>query len=144
MQWFTNIGTLSNNIMTPPAISPSPLAGIPRPGMSSKRSQLNRSLTVIRNAVSSPVRSVNAARRPSPQGLVAPFQQLYQQNGAVARRQNDWTTWNELSVKLLGLMPSITTRDLWKSLSNEGTIVAIELYEDSKGNRDGKGVVRFR
>ena len=130
--------------MTPPAISPSPLAGIPRPGMSSKRSQLNRSSTVVRNPVSSPGRSVNAARRPSPQGLVAPFQQSYQQNGAVARRQNDWTTWNELSVRLLGLMPSISTRDLWKSLSNEGTIAVIELYEDSKGNRDGKGVVRFR
>lgn len=133
----------SNDIMTPPTIPPSPLVGTPRPGMSSKRSQLNRSSTAPRNVISSPGRPVNAARRPSPQGPVAPSQQPQQQHGAVARRQNDWTTWNELSVRLFGLPPNISTRDLWKSLSKEGSIAIIELYEDSRGNRDGRGVIRF-
>lgn len=130
--------------MTPPTIPPSPLVGTPRPGMSSKRSQLNRSSTVPRNVIPSPGRPVNAARRPSPQGPVTPSQQPQQQHGAVARRQNDWTTWNELSVRLFGLPPNVSTRDLWKSLSKEGSIAIIELYEDSRGNRDGRGVIRFR
>ena len=87
---------------------------------------------------------MNAPLRPSPQGLVAPPYQQHQNNGAVARRQDDWSTWIELSVKLSGLTPNVSTLDLWKGLSKEGTIAIIELYEDSKGNRDGKGVVRFR
>lgn len=129
--------------MTPPTVPPSPLVGIPRPGVSSKRSQLNRNATGARNVIPSG-RSVSAARRPSPQGLVAPPYQQYQQVGAVARRQDDWTTWIELSVRLMGLTPNVSTRDLWKGLSKEGTITIIELYEDPRGNRDGKGVIRFR
>lgn len=130
--------------MTPPAVPPSPLVGTSRPAALSNRSQLNRSAIGVRNVVSSPGRSFNAARRPSPQALVAPTNPPYQHTGAVARRPDDWTTWIELSVRLIGLSPNVSTRDLWKSFSKEGTIAIIELYEDNRGNRDGKGVVRFR
>lgn len=130
--------------MTPPAIPSSPSVGSTRPGVLSKRSQLNRSATGARTVTSSPGRSVHATRRPSPHGLVAPPYQHYPQNGAVARRQDDWTTWIELSVRLQYLTPNVSTCDLWKALSKEGTIIIIELYEDNRGNRDGKGVVRFR
>ncbi|MCJ1464650.1 hypothetical protein MMC07_003263 [Pseudocyphellaria aurata] len=135
--------TQSDNIMTPPAVPPSPLVGIPRSGTSSRRSHLNRSASGVRNVNSSPGRPVNAARRPSPQGPGAPIPQQYQHTGAVARRLDDWTSWIELSVRLFGLSPNVSTRDLWKSFSKEGTIAIIELYEDNRGNRDGKGVVRF-
>ena len=94
----------------------------------------------MRNPTSSPGRPFNALPRASPRELWA----ASQQNGAVARRQDDWTTWNELNIRLFGLTANISTRDIWKGFSKEGSIVSIELFEDSKGTRDGRGVIRFR
>ena len=64
--------------------------------------------------------------------------------GPIARRWDDWASWPEVRVKIFGLTPNITTADLWKCFSKEGTIITIELFEDSKGARDGKGQIRFR
>ena len=64
--------------------------------------------------------------------------------GPIARRWDDWASWPEVQVKIFGLTANITTSDLWKSFSKEGTVVTIELFEDSTGARDGKAMVRFR
>ena len=64
--------------------------------------------------------------------------------GPTARRWEDWASWPEVRVKIFGLTADITTSDLWKCFSKEGKVVTIELFEDSRGTRDGKGQVRFR
>ena len=58
--------------------------------------------------------------------------------------QYDWTSWQELSIKVLDIPPSTTTRDLWNCFNKEGTIVGIELFENTKGQREGKASIRFR
>jgi RNA-dependent RNA polymerase len=55
-----------------------------------------------------------------------------------------WTSWDSLSVSLHGVPPNLNTFTVWKSLTQYGTIDYIELFEDSKGQRDGKGRVRFK
>ena len=117
---------------------------LPSLGPSLQRYRPNRSTTNVRNENSLPGRSSNALHRSSTQGILAQPGFQHPLNGPVARRQDDWTTWMELSVRVAGLTQNVSTCDLWKAFSNEGSIVIIELYEDSKGNRDGKGVIRFR
>lgn len=113
-------------------------------GPSPQRHRLNRNTTNVRNEAPLPGRSSNAPHRSSAPGPLALPRFQKQLNGPVARRQDDWTTWIELSIRVAGLTSNVSTRDLWKAFSNEGSIATIELYEDSKGNRDGKGVIRFR
>ena len=60
------------------------------------------------------------------------------------RAQNDWTKWVELGLKISGLPPSTTTRDLYQCFSKEGNIVLIELYENTRSEREGTACVRFR
>ena len=65
-------------------------------------------------------------------------------HGALTRRQDDWTTWDEVRVKVYGLTPVITTQDLWQAFSGKGFLFKIELFEDSRGARDGKAQLWFR
>ena len=58
--------------------------------------------------------------------------------------QAEWTTWQELSIKISDLPASTTTRDLWRCFNGQGNIIKIELYENQRGQRDGKATVRFR
>ena len=60
------------------------------------------------------------------------------------RVQDDWTKWVELGLKISGLPPSTTTRDLYQCFSKEGSIVLIELYENTRSEREGTACVRFR
>ena len=62
----------------------------------------------------------------------------------LVRRQGDWTMWDEARIKVYGLTPIVTTQDLWKAFSSKGTLFKIELYEDSRGARDGKALLLFR
>lgn len=55
-----------------------------------------------------------------------------------------WTTWQEVSVRIRDIPPTTTTRDLWRCFSKQGTIVGIELYENTKGKREGSASVKFR
>ena len=71
-----------------------------------------------------------------------PYQQ--QPSYSVVRRPDSWSTWLELRVKVYGLPTTVTTLDLWNAFSQEGSIDAIEIFEDSKGARDGKASVRYR
>ena len=64
--------------------------------------------------------------------------------GSNRRVQDDWTKWVELGLKISGLPPSTTTRDLHRCFSKEGNIVFIELYENTRSEREGTACVRFR
>ena len=97
----------------------------------------------IPNPLSSYGRSDNTLQR-------SPLRPCYSQrpsNQAGAYRRpnhNDWNRWAELSVKVFDLPPTTTTRDLYQCFSREGNVVMIELYENARGEREGKGVVRFK
>ncbi|KAL8929703.1 MAG: hypothetical protein Q9172_000260 [Xanthocarpia lactea] len=62
---------------------------------------------------------------------------------AVVRRDDDWTTRPELRLRLLGLPPDLDTRDLWSCFSPHGTVSQIEIFEDSRGVRDGAAKITF-
>lgn len=62
----------------------------------------------------------------------------------VVRREDDWTTRPELRLKVLGLPPDISTRALWDSFSPYGAVSQIEIFEDSRGMRDGSARVIFK
>ena len=68
----------------------------------------------------------------------------HQLSQPIMQRQDGWSTWIELRVKVFGLPPSITTLDLWHCFSKEGSINIIEIFEDSKGSREGKAMIRYR
>lgn len=59
-------------------------------------------------------------------------------------RTNDWRMWQDVGVKVFDIPVTTTTRDLYLSFSKEGTIIAIDLYEDTRGQREGKACVKFR
>ncbi|KAL8679212.1 MAG: hypothetical protein Q9186_004509 [Xanthomendoza sp. 1 TL-2023] len=60
---------------------------------------------------------------------------------AVFRREDDWTTRPELRFKVSGLPKDITTHALWASFSCHGTVSHVEIFEDTKGARDGSARV---
>ena len=55
-----------------------------------------------------------------------------------------WTFWDTVAVNLLNLPKEVNTRILWQTFSNEGYVSSIDLFEDSHGNRDSRGKIRFR
>ena len=73
----------------------------------------------------------------------SPHQQQ-QLSHPTVRRQDGWNTWIELRVRVFGLPATITTRELWECFSNEGSVDVIEIFEDSKGTREGKASIRYR
>ena len=113
----------------------------PHTSPNQRRTQANGKVIMIHGPPSSTGRRNNIFQRPSPQLPRVTMQQTY--SGPVVRRLDDWTHWVELSVRLYGLPTNITTRDIWACLSKEGSILTIELFEDSRGVREGKGRVRF-
>lgn len=64
--------------------------------------------------------------------------------GPVARREDDWNTWVELRVKVVGLPADITTQELWACFRCHGSVAQIEIMETSQGRRDGNAKVTFR
>jgi len=114
----------------------------PRAPAVMRRTPQQQNLINIHGPPSSTGRRGNIFRRPPPQVLSGPLPSL---RGPEHRRPgDDWTQWVELGVKLFGLHSTVTTFDLWKIFSKEGSITTIEIFEDSKGAREGKGRVRFR
>ncbi|KAK5159646.1 hypothetical protein LTR04_004941, partial [Oleoguttula sp. CCFEE 6159] len=47
----------------------------------------------------------------------------------VLRRPGEWKAWTELTVKVKGLSAGVTTLELYRMLSREGTIVRIEILD---------------
>ena len=106
-----------------------------------RRTQTNGKVIMIHGPPSSTGRRSNVFQRSPPQAPRVTMQQT--QGGPMVRRLDDWTHWVELSVRLFGLPTNVTTRDLWRCFSKEGSIATIEIYEDNGGNRDGKARIRF-
>lgn len=57
---------------------------------------------------------------------------------------SDWSRWDNLIVMIHNLPSDITTLPLWEAFSVQGSIDHIELFENDKGERTGKGKIRFR
>jgi hypothetical protein len=55
-----------------------------------------------------------------------------------------WKSWNSLAVDLLNVPKEVNTHDVYDAFSKEGNIMYIDLWENSKGEPDSKGRVRFR
>lgn len=70
--------------------------------------------------------------------------QINYSTGTALHSNEDWRNWVELGVKVFDLPSDTTTGDLWKRFSQEGTVVYIDIYENTKGQPDGKACVRFR
>ena len=104
----------------------------------------NKAIDGVHNQSSFNCAPDQSYHRPPPR----PFDgQYYASNRAIhfgRAAQDDWTQWPELSLKISDLPPATTTRDIYKHFSQEGNVVVIELFENSRGERDGKAVVRFR
>lgn len=60
----------------------------------------------------------------------------------VLRRDDDWRSWQELSVRVTGLQPSVTTLALHKCFATEGSISAIDIQE-SRGGSELAAVLTF-
>ena len=96
------------------------------------------------NLSSSYGRPTSAFQHPLPQlpnDLSYPSSKIV---GGSHRAQNDWAMGQYLFIKVCGLPDSTTTRDLWTAFKREGHIAYIQLYENTKGYRDGKASVKFR
>lgn len=55
-----------------------------------------------------------------------------------------WISWESLAVTVSNFPPNVNTYTLWKSFSACGTVDFIELFEDIRGKREGRGRIRFR
>ena len=55
-----------------------------------------------------------------------------------------WKDGDEMTVRLRRLPINVTTMDIWEAFKDEGSLEAIEIFEDRRGNRDGTAKIRFR
>lgn len=55
----------------------------------------------------------------------------------------EWQKWDELVVKVRGLLDTETTHSVWKNFRSQGTITFIELYENRGGRREIHAKVKF-
>jgi RNA-dependent RNA polymerase len=51
--------------------------------------------------------------------------------------------WDELVIKVRGLLPTETTYTVWKNFQSQGNITFIELYENRKGQQEGSAKLKF-
>lgn len=56
----------------------------------------------------------------------------------------EWTTWESLSVFISGIPENVDTFTIWNTFQAYGTIDYIELFENVRGTRDGRGKIRFK
>ncbi|KAL9100682.1 MAG: hypothetical protein Q9163_003969 [Psora crenata] len=93
--------------------------------------QVNRSI---------PSPQVNRATLGHTNGVPSPSYQV----------QNPWLdqvqmrTSQELSVRLFGLPKNITTEGLRECFDKEGTVISIEIFDNTRGEWSGGGRIRFR
>ena len=55
-----------------------------------------------------------------------------------------WKSWDTLAVDLLNVPKEVNTHDLYDAFAKEGNIMYIDLWENSKGEPDSRGRIRFR
>lgn len=124
------------------------------PGTHKRRAHSRRGVSQLRRSPGSPESARTTPNPAAPHRLAQrrsaqktswnSLSQQLQQNGAAVRRENDWTTWVEIGIRVYGLTPTVSTLDLWKCFNREGPITSIKIFEDGKGNREGKASIRFR
>jgi RNA-dependent RNA polymerase len=62
----------------------------------------------------------------------------------VLKSNQEWKTWNELTIKVKGIMPEdLKTLRIWEIFSPQGYITFVEIYENTYGQREGTAKVRF-
>jgi len=103
-----------------------------------------RERAISRNASTPHNSPMNGIDRPFYPSSTGQFTYSKGSNGPTRNGHEDWRSWVELGIRIFDLPASTTTRDLYKRFSQEGTVVYIELYENTKGQPDGKACVRFR
>jgi RNA-dependent RNA polymerase len=54
-----------------------------------------------------------------------------------------WQKWDEVIIRVRGLLPTETTYSLWQNFKSKGNISFIELYENRNGQRDGVAKIKF-
>lgn len=108
-----------------------PMGGT-RPPAAMRRLHHSSSTVAIRGPPSSTGRPNNVFIRPAPRSTPLPVV------------HDAWKNGDEVSVRVRGLPPNITTLELWKVFETEGTVDYIEIFEDGLGRKDGSARVRFR
>ena len=56
----------------------------------------------------------------------------------------EWRAWQELSIKMFELPQHINTKELRECFEKEGTVISVEIFENSRNERHGGGRIRFR
>jgi len=69
--------------------------------------------------------------------------ELQQSSRPLLKPKEPWQEWQELTVRVANLPPTVTTWNLWERFQREGTVVFIELFDDRQGRRDGNAKIRF-
>jgi len=59
------------------------------------------------------------------------------------RNGEDWRSWGELSVRITGLPPFVTTANVYETFSDFGAIIRIQIDTDRSGSRTGVATVAF-
>ncbi|KAI9703299.1 MAG: hypothetical protein M1836_007865 [Candelina mexicana] len=106
----------------------------PRGPAAQRRNPVQRNLLPISCSVSSHGRPANTSVRSAPQD----------RGRYVVRGDEDWQTWVEIGVKVFGLPTNSTTLDIYRLFSKEGSIETIEIFENTRGIREGNARIRFR
>lgn len=55
-----------------------------------------------------------------------------------------WKHWESVAVNLANVPLEADTFTIWKAFRKEGDVFSIDLFEDSHGNRESRGKVRFK
>ncbi|KAI1950370.1 hypothetical protein LOZ57_001929 [Ophidiomyces ophidiicola] len=55
-----------------------------------------------------------------------------------------WTTWESLTVNISNIPPNANTYILWRTFKDYGTIEWVEIFENQRGKKEGRGKIRFR
>ncbi|KAK2802180.1 hypothetical protein FQN51_004861 [Onygenales sp. PD_10] len=56
----------------------------------------------------------------------------------------EWVLWDSLALTIHGLPKDITTFTLWASFAQHGDVDYIEIFENGRGQREGKGKICYR
>ncbi|KAI9368815.1 RNA dependent RNA polymerase-domain-containing protein [Aspergillus egyptiacus] len=55
-----------------------------------------------------------------------------------------WKSWESVAISLANVPKELRTLDLWKAFKNEGSVLSIDIFEDSHGSRTSRAKIRFR
>jgi RNA-dependent RNA polymerase len=65
------------------------------------------------------------------------------QTSIILKPSFEWQKWDELVIRVRGLVSTETTYSVWKNFKSQGTITFIELFETRSGPRELQAKVKF-